>query len=148
VKFSANCISKFVALPFCGGGSVVVAFGSVNFSVNGVEIGFVIAFFVMGFVLTMIVGWPLLALLEWKFHRCRLRYIFGGVLCALLTWLFMEGAFFSGGWENVWSNASFWNKWAPRWLVFYSLLGLGAGALYTAIVAAINWKFPPPADSE
>jgi len=56
--------------------------------------GGLIIFFLFGLVLTMIVGWPLLILLEWKFSRYRMRYIFGGWICALLAWLFIEGAFF------------------------------------------------------
>jgi len=82
----------------------------------------------------MIVGWPLLALLEWKFHRYRLRYVFGGWVCSLLAWLLMDGAFFSGAWFKIWTSTYFWTKWAPQRIVFFSLLGLVAGAFYTAIV--------------
>jgi len=93
----------------------------------------------------MLVGWPLLALLEWKFHRCKLRYVVGGIICALLSWLFMQGAFFPGAWNNVWTSKHFW---VPRLIFIYSLTGFGAGVFYTAIVAVINWKFPPHVDGE
>jgi len=125
-----NRTLRFLALPICGGGAVAAAFNSFGL------------FFVVGFVLTMLVGWPLLALLEWKFHRCRLRYVIGGLVCSLLAWLLMDGAFFPGAWEKIWTSSYFWTEWAPRRMGFFSLLGLGAGALYTFIVAAIDRKFP------
>jgi len=143
-----NGILRFLALPICGGSSVVVVFGCMVSPEKYLEAGFVIAFFLLGFALTMIVGWPLLALLEWKFSRYRLRYIFGGLVCSLLAWLLMEGAFFPGAWEQIWAKKSFWKEWVPRRIFLYSAIGLSAGSFYTFIVAIINKKFPPKARNE
>jgi len=138
-----NGILKFLALPVCGGISLVIAFWSISPPEHVVEIGFVVAFFMLGLILTMAVGWPLLALLEWKFHHYRLRYVFGGLVCSLLAWLIIDGAFFPGAWQKIWTSIYFWTEWAPRRMFFFSLLGLGAGTFYTGMVAAINRKFPP-----
>jgi len=92
----------------------------------------------------MIVGWPLLALIEWKFYRCRWRYVLGGLLCAFLIWLPVfvgvllaggVGVFLTGGGETF---IIFFVM-----LLFFSLLvGLVGGILYTFIVAAINRILP------
>jgi len=141
-----NRTLRFLALPLCGGSSLSIGVFVVavfNMEITADHIGGIFLFFIIGSILTMIVGWPLLALLEWKFHCCRLRYVLGGLVCSLLAWLLIDGAFFPGAWEEIWTSSYFWTEWAPRRMVFFSLLGLGAGAFYTGIVAAINRKFPP-----
>jgi len=140
-----NRALRFLALPLCGGSSVAIGFcvvGMFPMEMTAENIGGIFLFFIIGSILTMIVGWPLLALLEWQFHRYRLRYVLGGLVCSLLAWLLVDGAFFSGAWKKIWTSSYFWTEWAPRRMVFFSLLGLGAGALYTFIVAAIDRKFP------
>ncbi len=139
---SLNRILRYLALPICGGVVVAFAFGSVGLPTTIVNAKGVGVFFIAGAVLTMLLGWPLIALLEWRFHSYRLRYVFGGLVCALLTWIFIEGAFFSGAWEKIWTSSHFWSKRAPRGVPFFSLVGLGAGLAYTAIVALINRRFP------
>jgi len=97
MKKSVNRILRFTTLPICGGLALVITFGGVGAFSGALTIeraGALSFFFVIGTILTMIVGWPLLALLEWKFHRYKLRYVVGGIICALLSWLFIQGAFF------------------------------------------------------
>jgi len=151
VTNAMNRILRFAALPICGGAALFIAFGVVGIF-NGIlsikRVGALFFFFALGFILTMNVGWPLLAILEWGFRRYRLRYVFGGIACALLTWLLLDGAFFPSAWKKIWTSAYFWTEWAPRRIIFFSLIGLSGGVLYTAIVAAINRKFPPYAKIE
>ncbi|MBN0564848.1 hypothetical protein JTM29_24730 [Pseudomonas aeruginosa] len=101
-----NMFLKFMALILCGGASVAIAF--MRFKVL-MEPEVALIFFTIGAVISLIVGVPLLLLLEWRFHRYRLRYVVGGLVCSLLGWLIFEGAFFPGAWEKIWTSSFFWN---------------------------------------
>ncbi|MDO2123277.1 hypothetical protein Q2422_26340, partial [Escherichia coli] len=65
-----NMFLKFMALNLCGGASVAIAF--MRFKVL-MEPEVALIFFTIGAVISLIVGVPLLLLLEWRFHRYRLR---------------------------------------------------------------------------
>ncbi|MER0783928.1 hypothetical protein AAA534_14470 [Pseudomonas aeruginosa] len=133
-----NMFLKFMALILCGGASVAIAF--MRFKVL-MEPEVALIFFTIGAVISLIVGVPLLLLLEWRFHRYRLRYVVGGLVCSLLGWLIFEGAFFPGAWEKIWTSSFFWNQWAPRRAAVFSVIGLCAGTAYTIATVLIDKKF-------
>ncbi|WP_183032230.1 hypothetical protein [Cupriavidus sp. UME77] len=138
---SRNRIFRFLALPICGGVTLPLPFIVYSMAKEGAfELGGALLFFLIGTVLAAVVGWPLLVLIEWRFSQYRFRYIIGGLVCALLAWIFLEGAFYTGAWEKIWTNPKFWHEWAPRRIVLFSSVGLGAGVLYSGIVAIINKK--------
>jgi len=141
-----NLFLKFISLPICGGVGTSVGFLMVSLILFKkvtlhVLVGFMV-FSYLGAILSMIIGWPLYAIVEWGFHKYKYRYIWSGWVCALLAWLLVEGAFFRGGWLSVWTNKSFWLDWAPSRIFVFSVIGLTCGVIYTGAVWLINKKYP------
>jgi len=136
MKNRGHYVAKFLALPICVG----IVFSIVVSILQGEEI--LGPYLIPGFILTMIVGWPTLALIEWKFYRCRWRYVLGGLLCAFLIWLpFFVGSFFievspGRGEEGLITLV------LVMFFIFSFLVGLVGGIFYTFIVAAINRILP------
>jgi hypothetical protein len=132
------------ALSLCGGISSVILF-LMNFATDGVisddEIGACSIVFAIGVIVSSLIGWPATALIEWKLPKYRLRYVVAGVACALIGWLLLGGAFGENAWEEIWMNSHFWLR-APRSALFFGLIGLLTGTIYTALFLLID-KFIP-----
>lgn len=96
----------------------------------------------VGAVLGLIVGCPLVCLIDGMFERWRPRYLVFGALGAVLGWLLMEGAFASGSWDAIWSSRTFWVSWAPKRMLLFSIIGLMSGLLYMALVWLIDRAIP------
>lgn len=99
-------------------------------------------FLIIGAIIGLIVGCPLVLLVDGIFPRWRLRYIVFGAAGALVGWLVLDGGFARGAWEAIWSNPNFWVDWAPRRLILFSLIGVMSGLLYTAFVRFIDRAIP------
>ncbi|MGN7839319.1 hypothetical protein [Stenotrophomonas sp. 22385] len=99
-------------------------------------------FAIIGAVIGLIVGCPLVCLIDGMFERWRLRYLIFGAVGAVLGWLLMEGAFASGSWDAIWSSRTFWMTWAPRRILVFSIIGLMSGLLYMGLVSLIDHAIP------
>jgi len=155
-KISRNTLFRFLALPLCGGIGVGLSFTllfilpdifSGEFKTLATRLAAstqVFLFFgFIGVILALIVGSPLWLLVEWKANKSRFRYIiymFSGCICSLLSWLLIEGAFFSGGWLSIWTNTFFWSELALRRIFLFSIIGLLTGSLYAFIARFIDSK--------
>jgi len=141
-----NLTLRFLTLPMCGGFGLAIGFMIISLIIVGDFYKYLGATFIgllfVGGLLSMMLGWPLLIVLERWFQKYRLRYVVGGWSCALLAWLFIEGAFFPGAWSVIWNRQSFWVEFAPRRIFIFSVVGLLCGAIYTGAVCLINKKFP------
>jgi len=126
MKNLTHYILKFLTLPICGGISFA-AYLLIYPLLQGSETIFGTNIWpefmwlcIFGGVLSVIFGWPLLALIEWKFYRHRRRYVMGGILCSSLIWLLLAGLSFLGGGSGarggVYSvHNSFFTDWINRW---------------------------------
>ena len=145
-KLSRNWLLRILTLPICGGLVVEIAIDiAIRRGVDAIDrLG---GFFLIGFFLSAIVGWPLLALLERFFSKYRFRYIIGGIACSIGIWILLDGPIFPKDWHR-WVEPDFWLLYAPRRVATFSCFGLITGAVYTAAVALINRWVPAPSSKE
>ncbi len=99
-------------------------------------------FLIIGAVIGLIVGCPLVCLIDGMFERWRFRHVIFGAVGAVLGWLLMEGAFASGAWDAIWTSRTFWMTWAPRRIAVFSIIGLLSGLLYMGMVSLIDRAIP------
>lgn len=138
-----NTALRILGLPACGG--VVVILGiSLPYIFYTSDyshlLGLLTMFFIGAFV-SAIVGWPLLALVEWKLSKNRFRYIIGGIACSTGIWLLLDMPIFPKDWGK-WSDVNFLLHYALRRFIFFSIFGLVSGCLYTGVVALIDKYIP------
>lgn len=101
-----------------------------------------LVFLIVGAIIGLIVGCPLVCLIDGMFARWRFRYLIFGAVGAVVGWLLMEGAFAGGAWDAVWTNPTFWMDWAPRRALFFSIIGVMSGLFYMALVKLIDRVIP------
>ncbi|WP_211442925.1 hypothetical protein [Collimonas humicola] len=143
MKITKNLILRIFALPACGG--LIVALGLMlpyflYTSDYSEVLGIFTIFFFVAFI-SAVVGWPLLALIHWKFSNYRWRYIIGGLACSTIIWFLLDMPIFPNDWHR-WIDGNFLRHYPWRKLIFFSCFGLVSGSLYTGVVAMIN-KYVP-----
>ncbi|QBG89848.1 hypothetical protein EYC54_22280 [Xanthomonas oryzae] len=144
-----NKILRLCAVPLSSGVASVVFFMTPMLWVkdkyyHGFHdiIGFSIFFGLIGAFFGVLVGCPIVLLVDWKLSRSKYRYIFSAMLGALLGWLLLEGAFARNAWNSIWASSIFWFKYAPGKIFAYSSIGLLSGLIYTAFVHLVNKSYP------
>jgi len=88
--------------------------------------------FLIGGLISMLVSWPVLWLVE-RFLTTRLRYLIGGVVSSFFVWLLSVAPVFLANPQallkgSVLSPRGFWSG-----LIIYLAIGLVSGAVYMAI---------------
>ena len=88
----------------------------------------------IGFVMCLIFGTPLLLIIERFFNRFKTRYITGGFVAGWVAWLFTNGPLFE---PNVWFVGYRWVLDGINYVGIYVWLGFCTGLLFTALL----WVF-------
>src|SRR5450830_1780582 len=142
-RVTKNTVLRIFALPACGGLVVLlgISLPYMFYTSDYSHIWGMSALFFIGAFVSAIVGLPLLALVEWRWPKNRLRYVIGGIACSTGIWLLLDMPIFPKDW-NKWHDANFLLHYAWRRLIFFSCFGLMSGSLYTGAVALIN-KYVP-----
>jgi len=133
MKNIGHYIAKFIALPICASIVLYVFLLILFIFPNPGKVPFIqiimktfILSFIVGSLGAVVFGYPLLVLIEWKFHHYRWRYVIGGALWPLLAIL----------WSSVKSGRVDWRLLTqmPSVIVLLSVMGLVIGIFYTFIV--------------
>jgi hypothetical protein len=124
-----------VAVPLSGG----VTLGAAALIVippddSGLPL-FLVSFFI-GSLLSMVVSWPMLWLVE-RFVTTRWRYVIGGVLSSLFIWLMIAAPSLVPGFYTLTEHPVEWSPMFWKGAASFLLIGLIAGLLCTAL----NWFF-------
>jgi len=148
-KITKNLILRIFALPACGGLIVTLGLSLPYFLYTSdySHASGMLSLFFLAALISAIIGWPLLALIQWKLSRYKWRYIIGGLVCSTAIWLLLDMPIFPSNWSK-WSDADFMLHYAWRRLIFFSCFGLVSGSLYTGAVAMINKYVPEKTEEE
>jgi len=141
-----NWIARMIAVPLVVAIVGIIVFVAPSlygggFSIRAMKSAMPL-FAIVGAVMGLVVGCPLVYLIDALFARWRFRYLVFGVLGGVVGWLLLEGAFFTGSWGAIWTNSSFWKDWAPIRFIVFSMTGLLSGLFYWLLVSVID-KFIP-----
>lgn len=141
-----NWFARMAAVPVCTAivGCLVFLLPSIYAGVvplgDALAVG--VAFAAVGAVLGVILGCPLVLLLDDALWKITARYVVAGTLGGIIGWLLLEGAFAGGAWKAIWTNPDFWLQWAPRRLLVFAGIGAASGTLYTLMVHVIECLLP------
>ncbi|WP_363800463.1 hypothetical protein ABU614_10205 [Lysobacter firmicutimachus] len=142
-----NLLLRVGALPLSGGVIVgllpVLLIGREYFE----SAGYFFVFFLIGAVLSVLVGLPLVLFIDRFFSVYRARYIVGGIVCSFLILIILDGPIRPQHW-HLWGGLEFWGRRAVLLKVFIFLsIVATAGAVYSGLVLVIN-KFMPAHSNE
>jgi hypothetical protein len=89
-------------------------------------------FFLIGVVVSAIIGLPLLFVID-RFLVTTWRYVIGGAAYGLVFWVLMDAPIFPKDWHRL-ATSTFWLDYAPRRVALWVAFGAIVGALYTGIL--------------
>ena len=89
----------------------------------------------IGFLMCLIFGTPLLLVIERFFSRFKTRYITGGFIAGWVAWLFTNGPLFE---PNVWFVGYRWVLGGINYVGIYIWLGFCTGLMFTVLLWAMG----------
>ena len=126
--------SRAIALLVCGGIAAAALWVPAVISSHS-ELGewrILGAMFVIGLLVTAIIGLPLLYVID-RWLRFRGNYVVGGALYGLIFWILMDAPIFPKDWHRL-SESWFWLNFAPRRAATSVVFGALVGMVYSVVI--------------
>lgn len=129
-----------VAIPLSGGLSLGTVAVIATISQSSGLLSIVSMFFMLfliGGLISMLVSWPMLWLVE-RFLTTRLRYLIGGVTSSFFVWLLSVAPVLLAKPQALLKGAELSPRGFWPGLIVYLVIGLVAGAVYTVIIGFLD----------
>jgi hypothetical protein len=95
-----------------------------------------VAFFLIGLIVTAVIGLPLLYVVDRWFNFSG-RYVAGGALYGFVFWILLDAPIFPSKWHTL-STKWFWLTYAPPRLTLFVAFGAFFGVVYTFLLLLLN----------
>ncbi|UPG87714.1 hypothetical protein L2Y94_10270 [Luteibacter aegosomatis] len=95
-----------------------------------------VAFFLIGMIVTTVIGLPLLYVVDRWFHFTG-RYIVGGALYGDIFWILLDAPIFPSDWHTF-STRWFWFDYAPPRIALFTTFGAVFGVVYTCVLMVLE----------
>ena len=96
----------------------------------------IFSLFMIGAVICLVFGTPILLLIEKYFSRFTLRYIIGGPVAAWVMWFITFNPLLTG---DPWLDPDTWLPVPKSQVQIYVAMGLATGTLFTIVLAVISY---------
>ncbi|WP_459747327.1 hypothetical protein [Pseudomonas sp. 3A(2025)] len=126
-----------VAVPVSG--AVAVGATAMLFPLGLEPLRMAVFFALIGALLSMLVSWPVLWLIE-RFISTRWRYVLGGGISGVLIWLLFGAQFTPADQAALAKEVGAWAFLLHYLIVPFVLIGLLAGSLCTLLNALYEWR--------
>lgn len=95
-----------------------------------------VAFFLVGLIVTTVIGLPILYVVD-RWFNFRGRYVAGGALYGCIFWILLDAPIFPSKWHTL-STEWFWLTYAPPRLALFVAFGAVFGVVYTFLLLLLN----------